>query len=79
MRHEVVDELVAKFIPERAYAEQWDVEELAEAVKAQLDLDLPIEDWAKEEGIADDEIRERITQGGRRADGAQGRRASARS
>jgi preprotein translocase subunit SecA len=62
MRHEVVDELVAKFIPERAYAEQWDVEGLAAAVKAQLNLDLPVADWAKEEGIADEEIRERITQ-----------------
>jgi preprotein translocase subunit SecA len=62
MRHEVVEELVAKYIPERAYAEQWNVTELSEAVKAQLGLDLPIPDWAKEEGIADDEIRERIEQ-----------------
>jgi preprotein translocase subunit SecA len=62
MRHEVVEELVTKFIPERAYAEQWNVEELTAAVKAQLNLDLPIADWAKEEGIADEEIRERITQ-----------------
>ena len=72
MRHEVVDELVAKFIPERAYAEQWDVDGLAEAVKAQLNLDLPIAEWAKEEGIADEEIRERIDEGRRRADGAEG-------
>ena len=61
MRHEVIDELVAKHIPERAYAEQWDVDGLAQAVRAQLNLDLPIKDWAQEEGIADDEIRERIT------------------
>jgi preprotein translocase subunit SecA len=60
MRHEVIEELVTKHIPERAYAEQWDVAGLAGAVKAQLGLDLPIEEWAKEEGIADDEIRERI-------------------
>jgi preprotein translocase subunit SecA len=60
MRHEVIDELVSKFIPERAYAEQWDVASLADAVKAQLGLDLPIKEWAAEEGIADDEIRERI-------------------
>ena len=62
MRHEVVDELVTKFIPERAYAEQWDVDGLAQAVKAQLNLDLPVVEWAKEEGIADEEIRERVTQ-----------------
>jgi preprotein translocase subunit SecA len=60
MRHEVVEEIVAKFIPERAYAEQWDVDGLTTAVKAQLNLDLPIKDWAAEEGIADEEIRERI-------------------
>ena len=60
MRHEVVEEIVTKFIPERAYAEQWDVDGLTNAVRAQLNLDLPIAEWAKEEGIADEEIRERI-------------------
>ena len=60
MRHEVVDEIVAKFIPERAYAEQWDAEGLKQAAHAQLGLDLPIKDWAAEEGIAEEEIRERI-------------------
>jgi preprotein translocase subunit SecA len=60
MRHDVVEELVTKFIPERAYAEQWDTKGLAEAVKAQLNLDVPVEEWAKEEGIADDEILERL-------------------
>jgi preprotein translocase subunit SecA len=62
MRHDVIEELVAKHIPERAYAEQWDVDGLAAAVKAQLNLDLPIQEWSKEEGIADEEIRERIEQ-----------------
>jgi len=61
MRHGVIEELVAQFIPERAYPEQWDVDGLAEALKGQLGLDLPVADWAKEEGIADEEIRERIT------------------
>jgi preprotein translocase subunit SecA len=61
MRHEVADELVSRFIPERAYAEQWDVDSLAQAVKMELGLDLPIKDWAAEEGIAEDEMRERIT------------------
>jgi preprotein translocase subunit SecA len=61
MRHEVIADLVAKHIPERAYAEQWDTEGLAAEVKEKLRLDLPIVDWAKEEGIADEEIQERIT------------------
>ncbi len=61
MRHDVVDALVAEHIPEKAYAEQWDAAGLKDAVKAGLNLELPVVEWAKEEGIADEEIRERIT------------------
>ncbi|PBB68333.1 preprotein translocase subunit SecA [Mesorhizobium sp. WSM4312] len=61
MREGVIDEIVAKAIPENAYAEQWDVAGLKAEVAEFLNLDLPVEDWAKEEGIAEDDIRERIT------------------
>lgn len=61
MRHGVIEDIVSRAIPENAYAEQWDVEGLKANVANFLNLDLPIEEWAKEEGIADDEIRERIT------------------
>jgi preprotein translocase subunit SecA len=60
MRHEVIDELVKRFIPEQSYAEQWDAGGLGEAVRGIFGLDLPIAEWAKEEGIADQEIRERL-------------------
>jgi preprotein translocase subunit SecA len=60
MRREIVDELVADHIPPNAYAEQWDAGGLQEAAKEVFNLDLPIADWAKEEGIADEEIRERL-------------------
>ncbi|HWA04009.1 MAG TPA: preprotein translocase subunit SecA [Rhizomicrobium sp.] len=60
MREEVVEELVTRHIPERAYAEQWDAPGLHQEVKKTFDLDLPIVDWTKEEGIADEEVRERI-------------------
>jgi len=60
MRNDVVEHLVAKHIPETAYAEQWDSEGLQADVREQLNLDLPIVEWTKEEGIADQEIRERI-------------------
>ncbi len=60
MRHEVVEELVARTIPERAYAEQWDVKGLQEEVGRIFSLALPIQEWGKEEGIADQEIRQRI-------------------
>jgi preprotein translocase subunit SecA len=65
MRHSVIEELVAKHIPANAYPEQWDVAGLDEELKAVLTLELPVKDWAKEEGIADEEVKERI---GRRAD-----------
>ena len=60
MRHEVVDELVAKYIPANAYAEQWDAKGLHEECLRVFNLDLPIVEWAKEEGIDDAEIRERL-------------------
>ena len=60
MRHEVIELLVAKHIPERAYAEQWDAAGLKESVAEMLNLDLPIEEWVAEEGIAEDDIRERL-------------------
>ncbi|WP_283196049.1 preprotein translocase subunit SecA [Rhizobium sp. AN80A] len=61
MRREVIEELVQKHIPEHAYAEQWDAAGLKEQTNALLNLDLPIEDWVKEEGIGEDDIRERLT------------------
>jgi preprotein translocase subunit SecA len=65
MRHSTIDQLVAKHIPENAYPEQWNIAGLDDALKNMLTLDLPVKDWAKEEGIADEEVRERIE---RRAD-----------
>jgi preprotein translocase subunit SecA len=60
MRSQVVDDVVRRSIPEDAYPEQWNVEQLKQETLAFLNLDLPVADWAKEEGIADEEIRERI-------------------
>jgi preprotein translocase subunit SecA len=60
MRHEVVEDLVASCIPANAYAEQWEMERLHQEIARLFNLDLPVQDWAKEEGIADQEIRERI-------------------
>ena len=60
MRRQVIDDMVALHVPEKAYAEQWNLAGLKEDAKKTLDLDLPVEEWAEEEGIADEEIRERI-------------------
>ena len=60
MRREVVEDLVAHHIPEKAYAEQWDADGLAVETMEVFGLDLPIAEWCAEEGIADEEIRKRI-------------------
>ncbi|MEH6544879.1 MAG: preprotein translocase subunit SecA [Sneathiella sp.] len=60
MRDEVVDDLVDTHIPPKAYPEQWDTDGLKETVAKTLALDLPVDEWAKEEGIADEEIRDRL-------------------
>ena len=60
MREEVVENMVARAIPEKAYAEQWDVDGLHEETLRILNMDLPVQDWAKEEGIADAEISHRL-------------------
>ena len=60
MRHQVIEELVTQYIPEHAYAEQWNTAAIKEAVEGIFGLDLPVQEWAAEEGIAEQEIRERL-------------------
>jgi len=60
MRRETVDVIVSRHIPANAYPEQWDSEGMEEEVKRVLALDLPIREWAAEEGIADEGIRDRL-------------------
>ena len=60
MRTGVVDDLVARFMPHDAYPEAWDIAGLKDALRDGLNVEPPVEDWAKEEGIADEEMRERL-------------------
>ncbi|WP_321344542.1 preprotein translocase subunit SecA [Breoghania sp.] len=60
MREEVIEDIVSRHIPERAYAEQWDMDGLLNEVRGVLNMDLPVHDWAREEGIADEEVSERL-------------------
>jgi preprotein translocase subunit SecA len=62
MRRDTVGDLVARHLPPKQYAEQWDVEGLTERVKYNLGLDLPIADWAQEEGVSQDDIEKRIVE-----------------
>ncbi|HEX9466307.1 MAG TPA: preprotein translocase subunit SecA [Alphaproteobacteria bacterium] len=60
MRHEVIEDLVERCIPEKEYAEKWDTHGLHEEMLRIFGLNLPVADWAKEEGIADQEIKTRL-------------------
>jgi preprotein translocase subunit SecA len=60
MRHQVIEDLVDMHMPPKSYADQWDTEGLTEAVKENLGLDLPIGDWAEEDGVDQEVVRERL-------------------
>jgi preprotein translocase subunit SecA len=59
-REHIVEDLISRHIPEKAYAEQWDAAGLHAEVLEIFGVDLPIVEWTKEEGIADEEVRDRI-------------------
>jgi preprotein translocase subunit SecA len=61
MREEVINDLITRYIPEKAFPEQWETAGLHEEALRLFGINLPIADWAKEEGIADEAIRERVT------------------
>lgn len=59
-QEDVIEDVVSRCIPEKAYPSQWKVESLHEEVRRIFGLELPFKDWAAEEGIADPEIRQRL-------------------
>jgi len=60
MRHDVVDDLVAEHIPPKAYPDQWDMSGLYAQVIQNFNLDLPVIEWGKEEGVDDETVAERL-------------------
>ncbi len=63
MRHAVIEAMVARCIPPGSYSEQWDLDTLTAECHRLLAIDPPVADWAAEEGIADEEIAERLRLG----------------
>jgi preprotein translocase subunit SecA len=61
MRREVIDTLCGRFVPAKAYAEQWEIGSLAEEVRRIFNIELPLAEWAAEEGVGPGEIGERLT------------------
>ena len=60
MREQLIEDLVATHIPAKSYAEQWDAEGLQKELNEVFGRDFPVGEWAKEEGVADTEILERL-------------------
>ncbi|MEC7761147.1 MAG: preprotein translocase subunit SecA [Pseudomonadota bacterium] len=60
MRHQVIDDLILEFMPPKSYADQWNTQGLYAAILENLNLDVPVMDWANEEGADDDTVRERL-------------------
>ncbi len=60
MREQVIDDLIDEYMPPKSYADQWDTDGLHEAVKDKLTIDAPVQDWATEEGVDDEQVRERL-------------------
>src|SRR5690606_18726607 len=60
MRHDVVESIIAKAIPDRSYPEQWQHEQLEAAARTYLNVEAPILAWSQEEGIDVEQVRERL-------------------
>jgi len=58
----VVEDMVQAAMPAKTYADQWDTDGLIDKTQQVLGLDLPIKEWASEEGVANTEIIERMTE-----------------
>ena len=79
MRHDVIEDLVKKHVPENAYPEQWDVAGLKEELTRVLSLDLPVDALGQGRGHRRRGIAGAHHAPRRRAHGRQGRRNGART
>jgi preprotein translocase subunit SecA len=62
MRHQVISDLVDLNMPPKSYPDSWDTEGLRDACREMLNLDLPIPQWAAEEGVDQAGVMERIVE-----------------
>ena len=62
MRHQVAEDLVYGYLPPKSYADRWDAAGLQEALVEKMGLQLPVADWAAEEGADQDVVRDRVVE-----------------
>jgi len=67
MRHQLIDDLVAASMPPRSYPDQWNVDALMQDTREKLGIDVPVRDWAAEEGVDAGVVRERLVEASDRA------------
>jgi preprotein translocase subunit SecA len=60
MREQVIDDLIDTHMPPKSYADQWNTEGLYAQVIEKLGVDVPVIEWAAEDGVDDEVIRERL-------------------
>jgi len=62
MRHATIEDMIAETLPAGTYADQWDVEGLTAQLKDKLNLELPVSEWADEDGVDQETMRVRVTE-----------------
>ncbi len=62
MRLQVIDDLVDFHMPPKSYPDQWDMPGLKAALIDRVGIDLPVADWAAEEGVDQEALRTRVAE-----------------
>ena len=61
IRHDVVDDLISRFIPEGSVDEQWDIPGLEKQLQTDLNLTVPVQEWLDaDKKLYEEQIRDRI-------------------
>jgi preprotein translocase subunit SecA len=60
MRHQVVDDMIEVYMPPKTYADQWNPEGLATDARDKLGIDIPAVEWADEDGVDQEIVRDRM-------------------
>ncbi len=62
MREEINGNMVSAYVPAKSYADAWQTSDLQTELFRIYGLHMPVVEWAKEEGIADEELLKRVSE-----------------
>ena len=60
MRHEVVEELISELIPENSYKDQWNLPDLEQMLRAQINLEVPFSKWFDTDDIGLEDVIQKV-------------------